>query len=87
MAYKWSAFLAVSLATILGTMDMSGLNVALPTFAQIFAAAPETVLWVVLAYVLAYTGFALTAGRLADMVGRKRVYTLGLVIVTLGLPH
>ena len=85
MPYKWSAFLVVALGTSLGTFDMSGLNVALPTFARLFRVAPETALWVVLAYTLTYTGCALTAGRLADMVGRKRVYTLGLLFVTLGL--
>ena len=85
MPYKWSAFLVVALGTSLGTFDLSGLNVALPTFARLFRVTPETALWVVLAYILTYTGCALTAGRAADMVGRKRVYTLGLFIVTLGL--
>lgn len=85
MTAKWSAFLVVSIGTLLGTIDHSGINVALPTFARIFEALPETVLWVMLAHGLVYTGFTLTAGRLADMFGRRRVYTLGLVVLTVGL--
>ena len=85
MAYKWLAFAVVSVGTFLVTMDMSGLVVALPTLGSIFAEPPETVLWVILAYTLTFTSFMLTAGRIADVVGRKQVFTLGFVIFTLGL--
>lgn len=85
MSEKWAAFLVVSTGTILSTMDASGLNVALPALGRIFRASPETVLWVVLAHGLSYTGFTLIAGRMADLAGRKRVYTAGLLIFTLGL--
>ena len=85
MAYKWLAFVVVSVGVFIVTMDMSGLVVALPTLGSLFAEPPETVLWVILAYTLTFTSFMLTAGRIADVVGRKRVFTLGFLIFTVGL--
>ncbi|MBI3977767.1 MAG: MFS transporter [Chloroflexi bacterium] len=85
MAYKWWAFAVVSVGMFLGAMESSGIVVALPEFGRLFAAGPETVLWVVLAYTLTLTGFLLTAGRIADVVGRKRVYMAGFLVFTLAL--
>lgn len=77
--------MVVSVGTFMGTMDVSSLIVALPTFGKLFSAPPELVIWLILAYSLTFTGFMLTAGRIADVVGRKRVYTAGFVVFTLGL--
>lgn len=79
------AFSVVSLGTFMGTMDMSGLIVALPILGQRFDAPPETVLWLVLAFSLTFTSVMLTAGRAADVLGRKRVYAAGFLVFTLGL--
>lgn len=52
MSYKWWAFIVVAVGTYLGTMDVSGLIVALPTLGQRFDALPETVLWLLLAFTI-----------------------------------
>ena len=75
----------VSTGLLITTMDAGGLAIALPTFTQVFGEPPETVLWVILGYSLVYTGFTLTAGRLADMLGRRLVLTVGFVILVFSL--
>jgi EmrB/QacA subfamily drug resistance transporter len=59
-------------------------NVALPTITQHFAAPLVVTQWVVLAYLVSITGLLLPMGRLADMVGRKRVFLTGFVIFAAG---
>ncbi len=85
MPYKWLAFSVVSIGLVMGTMDMSGVTVALPKFSSYFGESPQVVVWLVLAYTLTFTGFTMTAGRIADVLGRKRVYMLGFGIFTIGL--
>lgn len=82
---RWRTLIAVGFGTFMATMDFSIVNVALPTFAREFDRSPDTVVWVALGTSLAVTGLTLTAGRAGDLYGRKRVYLLGWVILTLGL--
>ena len=62
------------------TLDSGAVNVALPTIAAEFAAPLATVQWVVLGYLVCITALLLPAGRLADLVGRRRVFLLGLAL-------
>lgn len=64
----------------MATLDISVVNIALPTLQRSLHAPFTTVEWVVLAYVLTITGLLLSAGRLADLRGRRRVYAAGLVV-------
>ncbi len=66
----------------MATLDISVVNIALPTLQRSLHAPFTTVEWVVLAYVLTITGLLLSAGRLADLRGRRRVYAAGLVVFT-----
>ncbi len=84
LAYKWRALMAVAIGTFMATLDSSIVNVSLPTLAHEFGADITTVEWVTMAYLLTVTGILLSVGRLSDMVGRKRVYSLGFVVFTLG---
>ena len=63
-------------------LDQSALGLALPEVADHFGATIPAVQWVTLAYMLTTGSLVLPMGRLADIVGRKRVYTLGFVIFT-----
>ncbi|MCO5081373.1 MAG: MFS transporter [Rhizobiaceae bacterium] len=71
---------ALSLAMALPSLGTSIANVALPAFAESFMATPQDVQWVVIAYLLAVTTTIVTAGRLGDMFGRRRLLLLGMVV-------
>ena len=80
---RWRAFPPLALGTIMATLDISVVNIALPTLARAFRVPLTTIEWVVLAYVVTITGLLLTLGRLADRVGRRRVYGTGLIVFTI----
>lgn len=77
---RWRVFPALALGTIVATLDISVVNLALPAIAAEYHSPLTRVSWVVLAYVLVITGLLLALGRLADRAGRRRLYALGLVI-------
>lgn len=81
---KWFVMAAVSMGIFLATIDSSIVNVALPTLVKELNTDFTTSQWVVLAYLLTITTLMLSIGRWADMVGKKRIYTWGFVIFTLG---
>ena len=81
---KWYIMAAVGMGIFLSTIDGSIVNVALPTLTRYFGATFATVQWVVLAYLLAISTLMLSVGRLADMIGKKSLYTSGFVIFTGG---
>jgi EmrB/QacA subfamily drug resistance transporter len=80
---RWRVFPPLAIGTIMATLDISVVNIALPTIARAFRVPLTTIEWVVLAYVVTITGLLLTLGRLADRVGRRRVYGAGLVVFTI----
>jgi EmrB/QacA subfamily drug resistance transporter len=79
---RWRVFPALSLGTIMAVLDISVVNIALPTLSRTFGAPLTTIEWVVLAYVLTITGLLLTMGRVADLLGRRRVYGTGQLLFT-----
>ena len=79
---RWRVFPPLALGTLMATLDLSIVNIALPTLARTFAVPLTTVEWVVLAYSITVTGLLLTLGRLADRLGRRRMYGLGLLVFT-----
>ncbi len=83
-ARKWYVMAAVSMGTLLATIDGSIVNVALPTLVRELKTDFATIQWVVLAYLLTLAVLLLSIGRLADMIGKKRIYTIGFVIFTVG---
>jgi EmrB/QacA subfamily drug resistance transporter len=76
------ALAGLALTMLLASLGTSIANVALPTFAQAFSASFQSVQWVVLAYLLAVTVLVVSAGRLGDMIGRRRLLLGGLVLFT-----
>jgi EmrB/QacA subfamily drug resistance transporter len=73
---------SLSLSMLLSSLGTSIANVGLPTFAQAFNATFQDVQWVVLAYLLASTTFIVSAGRLGDVAGRRRVLLIGIMLFT-----
>ena len=81
---KWWILAAVSLALFMGTVDGTIVNVALPTLVKDFNTDFPTIQWVVLAFLLGLSVLMLSVGRLADMAGKKRIFSIGLVIFVAG---
>ncbi|QBD80272.1 DHA2 family efflux MFS transporter permease subunit [Ktedonosporobacter rubrisoli] len=84
-AGKWAVLGIVAIGVFMATLDSSIVNISLPPIALYFnVPLSGPVEWVVIAYLVATAAVLLTAGRLADMVGRKAVWAVGLVVFTGG---
>jgi len=82
--YRWFILATVSVGTFMSTLDSSIVNVALPTISGKLHADLSTLQWVVTAYLLTISSLLPVFGRLADLLGRKRVFSLGFLVFTLG---
>jgi EmrB/QacA subfamily drug resistance transporter len=82
--HKWWALGVVQTGVLMSTLDAGIVAVSLPSIMSEFHADVATIQWTVLAYLIVITVTLLPFGRLADMYGRKQVYTLGFVIFTIG---
>ncbi|MDR3599115.1 MAG: MFS transporter [Desulfosporosinus sp.] len=82
--YRWYILATVSVGTFMSTLDSSIVNVALPTISGKLQANLSTLQWVVTAYLLTISSLLPVFGRIADLLGRKRVFSLGFLIFTLG---
>ncbi len=71
---------ALSLSMLLSSLGTSIANVAMPSIAQAFSASFQEVQWVVIAYLLAITTLIVSAGRLSDRVGRRRLLLAGITL-------
>jgi len=80
---RW-ALASLALSMLLSSLGTSSANIALPTLAQAFGASFQSVQWVVLAYLLTITSLIVSAGRLGDQAGRKRVLLAGIAVFTAG---
>ena len=78
---RW-ALASLSLSVLMSSLDTSIANAGLPTLAQAFNASFQSVQWVVLAYLLAITTLIVSAGRLGDLFGRRRLLLAGIVLFT-----
>jgi EmrB/QacA subfamily drug resistance transporter len=78
----FAALACLGLATLLASLGTSIANVALPTFVRSFGAPFQSVQWVVLAYLLAVTTLVVSAGRLGDLFGRRRMMLAGIATFT-----
>jgi EmrB/QacA subfamily drug resistance transporter len=82
-ANRWWTLTAVCLGTFMLLLDVTIINVALPDIQTALGASFSGLQWVVDAYALTLAALLLTAGSLADMFGRRKLYIVGLVIFTL----
>jgi EmrB/QacA subfamily drug resistance transporter len=78
--YKWWALSCTSLGMLLATVNSGTLIIALPDLERALHTSILSLVWVILAYMIASTVLVLTAGRLSDVFGRKRAYVGGFVL-------
>ena len=76
----WAAVAVLCGAMFLDAMDVSTVNVALPSIGSHLHMSPSTLQWVVSGYVLGYGGFLLLGGRASDLLGRRRVFVAALAV-------
>ena len=79
-SYKWRAFTAIAISFVTNVASMSMVFVALSAIADDFGVTLRAVSWVVIAQALTISALMLPMGRLADMVGRKKIHLSGLVL-------
>jgi EmrB/QacA subfamily drug resistance transporter len=80
MERRWWTLLAVSVATFMLLLDITVVNVALPAIREDLSASFTDLQWVVDAYALTLAALVLTAGSLADRLGRRRTFAAGLAV-------
>ena len=78
---RWLALILLCSAQFVVVLDASIVNVALPSIGDALEFSQENLSWVVNAYVLTFGGFLLLGGRAADLLGRRRVFMAGLLLV------
>ncbi|MGH2482312.1 MAG: MFS transporter, partial [Ktedonobacteraceae bacterium] len=82
---KWAVMAVLAIGILMATLDSSIVNISLPSIAHYFVVPLSgAVEWVIISYLIVIAGVLLTVGRLADMVGRKTLWIVGLVVFTLG---
>jgi EmrB/QacA subfamily drug resistance transporter len=79
---RWKALAVVCAAFFMTVLDVSIVNVALPSIGKSLHFSEENLQWVITAYSITFGGFLLLAGRMADMFGRRRVFVVGVVVFT-----
>lgn len=82
LLYVRSPLGAIGTSVFLASLGTSIANVGLPTMADHFGTSPQQVQWVVVSYLVATTALIVGAGRLGDMLGRKRMLLVGIAIFT-----
>jgi EmrB/QacA subfamily drug resistance transporter len=83
MERKWWTLIAVSVAIFMLLLDITVVNVALPDIQRSLHSSFQDLQWVVDAYSLTLAAFLLTGGALADLLGRKRLFIIGLAVFTI----
>ncbi len=78
---RWTALILLCVAQFVVVLDASIVNVALPSIGRGLDFSEQDLPWVVNAYVIAFGGFLLLGGRAADLLGRRRVFMAGLLVV------
>ena len=79
---RWRAFAVLAVSFFMTVVDLTIVNVALPTIGRDLHFAESSLQWVVTAYGITFGGFLLLGGRAADLLGRRRILMLGLAVFT-----
>lgn len=82
--YKWKALSCTSLGALLSVLSSSTLIIALPDIMKELQAGMNTIIWTVMIYMLAITILVPSIGRIADMIGRKKLFVSGFMVFTIG---
>jgi EmrB/QacA subfamily drug resistance transporter len=79
---RWKALAVVCAAFFMTVLDVSIVNVALPSIGRSLHFSETNLQWVITAYAITFGGFLLLGGRAADLLGRRRVFLAGVIIFT-----
>ena len=79
---RWKALAVVCAAFFMTILDVSIVNVALPSIGKSLDFSRDDLQWVITAYAITFGGFLLLGGRAADLLGRRRVFLVGVVVFT-----
>jgi EmrB/QacA subfamily drug resistance transporter len=79
---RWAALVVVCLGQLMIMLDTTIVNVALPYMQRDLGFSQSSLTWVVNAYLISYGGFLLVAGRLGDLIGRRKVFLAGVFLFT-----
>jgi EmrB/QacA subfamily drug resistance transporter len=80
---RWWALALLCMTQFMVVLDASIVNIALPSIGREVGISQENLSWVVNGYVLTFGGFLLLGGRMADLLGRRRIFMAGLLIVAI----
>jgi EmrB/QacA subfamily drug resistance transporter len=80
--HRWRAFAVLAVSFFMTIVDLTIVNVALPTIGRELHFSESNLQWVVTAYGLTFGGFLLLGGRAADLLGRRRILMVGLAVFT-----
>ena len=80
---RWIILAVVGTAFFMTILDVAIVNVAIPSIEIDLNIKRETVQWVITAYAITFGGFLLLGGRMADLLGRRRIFIAGLILFTL----
>ena len=78
--HRWWAFALLGVTYLITTIDLTIVNVSLPTIGRDLHFSTTDLQWVVTAYALTFGGFLLLGGRAADLLGRRRMLMAGLIV-------
>ena len=81
--HRWRILAVVATAFFMTILDVSIVNVALPSIGRSLNFSRENLQWVITAYSIAFGGFLLLAGRAADLLGRRRVFIAGVALFSI----
>src|SRR6476619_8556962 len=80
---RWLILGIVGAAFFMTVLDVAIVNVAIPSIQTDLNVTETTVQWVLIAYAITFGGFLLLGGRLADLLGRRRIFLVGLTLFTI----
>ncbi|MFL5959105.1 MAG: MFS transporter [Gaiellaceae bacterium] len=80
---RWEALALVCVAFFMTVLDVSIVNVALPSIKRSLTVSDSTLQWVLIAYTITFGGFLLLGGRAADLLGRRRIFMLGVLVFSI----
>ena len=81
--HRWQALTLVCVAMFMTVLDVSIVNVALPSIKTALNVSDSNLQWVITAYAITFGGFLLLGGRTADLLGRRRMFMIGIAFFSL----
>src|SRR5688572_8206107 len=78
---RWWALALLCMTQFMVVLDASIVNIALPSIGEDLGFTQDNLSWIVNGYILTFGGFLLLGGRMADLLGRRRVFMAGLIVI------